>query len=265
MNVLRSIVNVLIVLGLIWLGGMWLKQDRLNNPRDARDLAETIADGRIAIAIAAVRAGVDLKGVHGKRGTPLHAATYAGYRDGAEELTGLLLAKGLDPNAKSPDGYTPLKIAMSSASTGVVKSLVAAGANAREPGLLHRAAERTDDAVAVLLAAGASPHETDTWGATPLHRAAYKRMTPAKTLLEAGAAIDARDQAGQTPLHLAASGHGNAEMVRFLVERGADVDARDKAGLRPLDHAERLGHRDNAAFVSVGYSKGIQGAASGKK
>lgn len=56
--------------------------------------------------------------------------------------------------------------------------------------------------VKMLIAAGASVHDTDRDGSTSLHKAADKgRDKVALMLIENGANIDSRDLAGLTPLH----------------------------------------------------------------
>ena len=58
-----------------------------------------------------------------------------------------------------------------------------------------------------------------------------------KVLLEAGAAINAKNEADFTALHGAAF-RGLNEVVEYLVEQGADIDARDFRGRTPFRLAE---------------------------
>jgi truncated hemoglobin YjbI len=144
-----------------------------------------------------------LTGLRGQ--TLLHEAAAAG---DAEPAAALLRA-GADPDAKEPEGHTPLYRA-------------SAGEVAR-----------------VLLAAGATADVTSgpTRG-TPLHQAARRGFCPvAAALLDHGADVEARDAKGETPLRRAVNCR-QVEVVRLLVRRGADPHAADNRGVTPA-HAAR--------------------------
>jgi truncated hemoglobin YjbI len=145
-----------------------------------------------------------LVGLRGQ--TLLHEAAMAG----DAELAEALIRAGADPDAKEPEGHTPLY----RASTGeVARVLLACGATA--------------DAVS-----------GPTRG-TPLHQAARRgSCSVTAALLDHGANIEARDAKGETPLRRAVNCK-HAEVVRELVRRGADPHAADNRGVTPADAARR--------------------------
>jgi truncated hemoglobin YjbI len=141
----------------------------------------------------------------GSRGqTLLHDAAMAG----EAELAAALIRFGADPDAKEPEGHTPLYYA----STGAVAR--------------------------VLLAAGATVdvRSGPTQGA-PLHQAARRGYAPvAAALLDHGANIEARDGKGQTPLRRAVNCR-QLPVVQLLIQRGANPNAQDNRRVTPLDVA----------------------------
>jgi truncated hemoglobin YjbI len=141
----------------------------------------------------------------GPRGqTLLHDAAMAG----EAELAAALIRFGADPDAKEPEGHTPLYYA----STGAVaRVLLAAGANANVPSGPTRG--------------------------TPLHQAARRGYAPvAAALLDHGANIEARDAKGQTPLRRAVNCR-QLPVVELLMQRGANPHAEDNRRVTPLDVA----------------------------
>jgi hemoglobin len=136
--------------------------------------------------------------------TLLHDAALVG----DAELAAVLIRSGADPDAKEPEGHTPL----------------------------YRAS--TGDVARVLLAAGAAVDVASgpTRG-TPLHQAARRgHVSVAQALLEHGATVDARDAKEQTPLRRAVNCR-QLPIVRLLVRHGADPHAADRRGVTPLDVA----------------------------
>ncbi len=97
-----------------------------------------------------------------------------------------------------------------------------------------------------LLAQGASPHERDAAGNTPLHYCDYSTES-ARLLIEAGANVNARNHDGYTPLMMQKGVSQDGEecvygvpMVKLLIQSGADMDARNNAGMTALDLAMTL-------------------------
>ena len=148
-------------------------------------------------------------------------------RDDDRAAVQQLLRQGANPNAREPDGTTPLGWAAVRANAEITELLLKAGANANltnELGLGPLALAVANGPLALveqLLAAGADPNVARENGENPLMTAArLGRVDVLERLLANGAAVNARDQKfGQTALMWAA---GRPEAVRLLLARGAD-------------------------------------------
>ncbi|MFH1731071.1 MAG: ankyrin repeat domain-containing protein [Planctomycetota bacterium] len=140
--------------------------------------------------------------------TGLHAAVLRG----DTETVRSALVKSANVNAKSEEGWPPLRYAVYSGDLDMVSLLVAHGADVNA---------RNDD------------------GSTPLLQAAHGGdKTIAELLLANGADVNAADREnGWTPLHIAAS-NGHAEVVGLLLENSADVSVLDSEGNTALDLAD---------------------------
>lgn len=136
---------------------------------------------------------------------PLHLAA----AQGKARVVDLLLQNGADCNAPNGRNQRPLHLAAmcSSGTMGdTIRLLIEAGADVmardntgRMP--LHAAAsEGTEEAISVLVAAGARPQETDNIGRrTPLHDACARlRHKNVERLLDLGADERAKDNDGRT-------------------------------------------------------------------
>ncbi len=174
----------------------------------------------------------------------LRAAT-----NGQEVMVRLLIEKGADIEAKSPNNGTPLICAAEGNHEDVVEYLLKNGANVHaednfgwKP--LHRAmVNRGGAGVAqVLITHGADVNARCSYRKTPLHHAIEKgNDSMVSFLLAAGADFEARDIAERTPLHTAIESRLE-NMVHILLEAGADADAKDKSGhdaLGAANHALR--------------------------
>jgi uncharacterized protein len=136
----------------------------------------------------------------------------AGADVGPAEAAALGRLDGLDPAARSGDGFTSLHLAAFFGGADAVRALLAAGAD--------------PDADA------ANP-----FGVRPLHSAVSVRDHDAtRALLEAGADPDVRQQRGYTPLH-GATHSDDAELVRLLLAHGADPALRTDDGQTAADLA----------------------------
>jgi ankyrin repeat protein len=124
------------------------------------------------------------------------------------QIASLLLKAGADPNAETRLGVTPLYIAAQNGSAEIIKSLLAAGANANK---VDRATGESILMTAIRSGSTAS----------------------VQALLSSGADANAAEaQLRATPLMLAAE-YGHADMVRALLDRGADLHARTRTGATP--------------------------------
>lgn len=113
---------------------------------------------------------------------------------------------------------------------------------------------------------GASLHEADNAGDTPLHLACGSRrqdgLQVAKLLHSKGAVVDATNVQGNTPLHWAARG-GDFSTVRWLVKKaGAHVHLADKESNTPLHWATRGGRHKLVRWL---VQKGANLHATNKK
>ncbi len=178
----------------------------------------------------------------------LHDAVFAGDRLTAERL----LRDDADPNARDPEGHTPLTLAAMAGDESLTVLLLDVGARPDEGGdasPLHWAARRGHEGVVrALLARGASvnPPDEASHHCTPLGVAgAAGHAAVVRLLLEAGASPSMRcGRLGATPLFWAADA-GHVPVVRLLLDAGADPEARDTpGGFTPLHRAARNGRTE---------------------
>jgi Ankyrin repeats (3 copies)/Heterokaryon incompatibility protein (HET)/NACHT domain len=143
---------------------------------------------------------------------------------GDEILLSFLIESGQSaPDTVDIDNQTPLSWAAKRGHEGIVK---------------------------LLLAKGADPAAADLLARTPLHQAsAGGHVDVAKLLLAKGANTAAADSGGWTPLHQASMG-GCVDVVKLLLEKGADVDAADSGGWTPLHQALASGRVDVVKLLS---------------
>ena len=170
----------------------------------------------------------------------------------AEEL---LQESADDPNGRTPEGDSPLHVAMAmGAGLKSVELLLRYGAdpnvrNALDNTPLHVAAGNAGDAAAVelLLARGALRDAANADGWTPLHIASESAATigTMRALLEAGANPDIRagHLFGVSPRELAAQQPEGLAATKLLLEFGdGPPDAGETARAPLLHHAARAGH-----------------------
>lgn len=159
----------------------------------------------------------------GKAGDAVLAA--ARYVDLAGALK-VLLEKGADPDAQSPNGQVALH------RLGSPVSVVTEG-----PG----GALRTNEAgIRLLLQHGASVSRRDAVGNTPIHCAAmgsdlriFRMYVSACAEEEQDELLKAENDRGETVMHWAAAG-GKAETVEYLISRGLSVDEANDQGWTPF-------------------------------
>jgi ankyrin repeat protein len=137
------------------------------------------------------------------------------------DFTAMLLGAGADPRLTTDDGTTPLMVA---AGLGRCTNERTLPKGKRLP-----AAEQ---AVKLLLDAGADVNGVNEADFTALHGAAYRGLNEViQILVEHGASINARDYRGRTPYRLAEGNkqafyfQGYPETAEFLKTLGADPDA----------------------------------------
>jgi uncharacterized protein len=156
---------------------------------------------------------LDEKGSHG-----LHVALRA---DSLEVAIYLATLTGVNVDSLTPQGESPLMIALLRGHFTVAQALVKHGADVNKPG----------------------------W--TPLHYAATHAgpdaLAQVAFLLENHAYIDAESPNGTTPLMMAAQ-YGEPEVLRLLLKEGADARLANQQKLTAIDFAVR-GSRPTSAEI----------------
>lgn len=158
----------------------------------------------------------------------------------AENLS-WILARGARSiiDVQDADGNSALSWAAAYSDEEALRVLLTAGASvdlANDKGErpLLRACRMNKDAQAqALVEAGAYTENADKEGCTPLMIASGKRSALLSALLANGADPSARARDGQTSLHRACIA-GIIENAEALLQAGAEVDARDATGVTPL-------------------------------
>jgi ankyrin repeat protein len=241
---------------------------------------------RYDIAEVLISKGADVN-VHGQWGyTALHHAAMncRSYEEHPritasmpESMAKLLIAKGADVDAIAGtdadvfSGATPLHVAADRGNMGVLKQLIASGANVNTKNasgitpIVMAIEEGRMDAARDLIAGGAQLDANDVrekrrrprdmWGgSTLLHRACESNddssLNIARLLVSLGADVTAKDSHGRPPLMGAVKGNSTAgrlvsvarPMLEFLIANGADLTCADKDGYTALGIAEERGN-----------------------
>jgi len=172
--------------------------------------------------------------------TPLLAAAANDHLD----VVAFLLSKNSDVNAGDIDrGWTALHYAASDGDAGMVKLLMAKGANVNAAGRtgdtpLHLAAENDHmDVVALLQANNATVNNV-------VDAVSIGDLDKVKMFVNRDPTLAAsKGQFGMSLLHLAAW-HGQKEVAVFLLANHADVNGRTNEQKTPLHYAAQYGHLD---------------------
>jgi ankyrin repeat protein len=173
----------------------------------------------------------------------IHIAAEAGHIEAVKKH----LAAGVDVNAKTATGTTPLDQASAFNHTEIVDLLRKHGG---KYGTIHNAAGGGDiEAVKEFLAAGADVNAKDDGELTPLHLAALEGQKEiVELLISSDADVNAKDDNGWTSLHFAA-GNGHKEVAELLISSDADVNAKDDDGETPLYAAASMGQKETTKLL----------------
>lgn len=227
----------------------------LKNSRQQTPLSLALSMGMHSVAQLLIDEGANINSTNSEGLTLMHEAIIAG-----EEKSALfLLNYGSDTNVKTPDGQSPLQLAVKHKLCSVVRELCAKGAEVDtvdEDGtpLLWTALESLDEDIASILVEYQC--DSNCWGPGPggcwqtlLHRALDENNEDiACFLIRSGCDVnsprrpsptgegDEEAHDGQTPLHLACS-WGLERVTEALIEHGADINVQDAEGKTPIQVA----------------------------
>ncbi|OEJ96678.1 ankyrin repeat domain-containing protein [Streptomyces thermolilacinus] len=160
---------------------------------------------------------------------PVHEDLFEAVHGGDEDAVVRLLRSGAPAESTDDDGGTALYTAAANGRAGIVRLLLAAGADpGRASGegggelpLCGAACHGHTEAVRALLAAGAWPDQREDFGFTALAWAVRQGYADTvRVLLEYGADPGAPGPDGAVPL-VAAARRGSVPVVRALLQRGA--------------------------------------------
>jgi uncharacterized protein len=180
-------------------------------------LARYRGQGRVVEAVRAAR--------------PLSLAEAAAAGDVAR--VGALLAAGVDPDEASPDGFSPVQLALFFDHPAAAAVLLRAGADVRA-------------------------HATHPMGIAAIHAAAASPTGAGVALaVAAGADLDAPQHGGFTALHEAAN-RGDVAMADMLLAAGADPGRTTDEGATPADVARAGGHAALAERLAASRPLGVR-------
>lgn len=150
----------------------------------------------------------------------------------------LLLAAGVNPNAKNEEGNSILYYAIDNNETEIAHALIIYGADINEKDkyeetvLMQAAFKGNVEIVKELINRDAEVNGRSITGRTPLMNAAWSDSPETiNALIDAGAEVNAKDIIKRTALMFARQ---NSEVTETLLLRGAKVNAKDKDGQTAL-------------------------------
>lgn len=246
-------------------------------------LHEAVANGQIEIAEYLLENGADVTAKTFRGETPLHLLSAWGrhrYRslqqwDGSD-MVDILIKNGANINARCRNyagttkcNWTPLQIAADKNNTGIMKRLIAHGADINAEAhngdtALCLSAKRGHIETAILLIQhGAGVNHPSSKGRYPLIAAANKgKRAMVEFLLEAGANPNIVDSYGQTAINSALycrDDQATIEVIKLLLDAGTDVNKQDKGGRTPL-HRAAISHRPEHVLCLLKYGADVNAA-----
>ncbi|XP_061689173.1 protein phosphatase 1 regulatory inhibitor subunit 16B-like isoform X1 [Syngnathoides biaculeatus] len=168
--------------------------------------------------------------------TPLHAAATCGHAG----LVKTLIAHGADLLAVNSDGNMPYDLCEDDPTLDIIETAMANRGITQEMINETRASteRRMLGDIQELVRLGDDVNRQDSQGATLLHIAAANGyMQAAELLLEGGSRMDLRDSDGWQPLHAAAC-WGQMHVAELLVSHGASLNAKTFLEETPIDLCE---------------------------
>ncbi|QOV90790.1 ankyrin repeat domain-containing protein [Humisphaera borealis] len=210
------------------------------------DFHQRVAEGDTKAVERLIELGADVNSVDRSGNTPLMVACSFGN----SPVVKLLLSKGADPRRENRTGATALHAAAGGLITSdeCVRQLLHAGVDVdakssmgQSPLMLAALHDRLG-AVALLIDKGADFTARDSRGRNALWYAAGGGEGQSVRLLVAlGLSVSDVDMAGNTPLHDAVAAESERS-VAVLLAAGADAERANLDGLTPLNMATRSGN-----------------------
>jgi ankyrin repeat protein len=194
----------------------------------------------LAITLALASHPNDLNSRDSLNMTPLNWAAHKGHIGIVREL----LARGADHQMGDKDSSQPIHNAAAAGHIPALELLIQAGAsidaqdvNGQTP-LLFAMLYRHPEAAKWLVEKGAHVNLANSQKSTPLQLAAMAgNIEFARLLIEHGAQTEIPDGMARTPLLLVARESGNGAVAAFLLDHGANINAQDRYGDTPLSLA----------------------------
>ncbi|MDP6981107.1 MAG: ankyrin repeat domain-containing protein [Myxococcota bacterium] len=196
--------------------------------------------------------GVDVQARTNSGDSPITLAA----EHGNIELLELLLANGADLEYRESDSFTVLTSALRRRQLAMARHLLDKGVDVNEPlkgggsALFIALRSRDQQAVQMLIDANVDIHGGGKAAAPVIFAAALRDVELMKLLLDAGADVNAVNPTnGLTALHRAVG--SGSEMVKLLLDAGARGGVVDKEGHTPLDLANELGDESIIALLGA--------------
>jgi receptor-interacting serine/threonine-protein kinase 4 len=239
----------------------WIPQSSVPDKEGWTPLHQAVRNSDELMTKALVYAGSDISAKDNRGKTALHLACYGD----AVGIVQILLDHGANPSAADCEGRTPLHEGFGR-NTVILQKLIKAGAdlNARRmprglTPLYFEAWLGREDAVRILLEAGADPSIQTETGETILEQAVKGSHTKvAQLLLDAGVDVNVREFRNGINAVLAAASRGADDCIRLLQRAGADVFAVDHHGRNGLHFAARAG---KVSTVQLLLKEGVDSSA----
>jgi len=184
-------------------------------------------------AQALIEGGADINVRDRAGNTSLHLAAQVGDMD----LVRMLLAKGADPNVRTPKSMAPVGARGGGGGFG-------RGAAGEQTPLMMAARGDHEDVMRALVAGGANPLLKAQDGTSLLMAAASgARLKTFKYAYEIDPNVDVVTTTGNTPMHVVVSTNGRTqpevvEVMQFLADHGAKLDEMNGAGRTPIAVAD---------------------------
>ncbi|KAJ3438737.1 cyclin-dependent kinase inhibitor 2c [Anaeramoeba flamelloides] len=187
----------------------------ITGPRNLSPLCLAVQKGSVKVCKCLIKGKADVNFQTTKGYNALHILCEQEKPEPA--LVELLIKYGINKNAQTRTGLTPIHLAAINGHLHILRILVEKKANIRK---------------------------RDYLGMTPFHYACHSNMLSlVKFFLDNDQNTNRTDNNGSTPLHLMCSKHSPLVNTRLLISKGANINAVDNDGFVPLMRA--IVHRSN--------------------